>query len=239
MKNSKRFPQRLAVVCVGLALAISLITLVPNASAAGSQTWWFRDIDRSPAVSGMDYTKQIVRGVSTAPSNYETVIITTKGLCLVANEAASTNVGFTGTWTGKICYTGDGAVRTITLTLGYVTDTTFTSSGATQSFSTAGDGNDYSVDISITPSGTFTIPSGSYLALKITISSSSQSLWAEGSDATGTGPKRAESYCASSRLISPSSDPGYPVPELSTLILMSAGLVAGTAILVYGNKKTK
>ena len=187
----------------------------------------------------MDYTKQMVKGVSTG-SNYDTVITTITGLCLVADEAASTDVGFTGTWTGKICYTGDGAARTITLTLGYVTGSTFTAAfGATQSFSTVDDVDDHSVDISITPSGTFTIPSGSYLALKITISSSSQSLWAEGSDTTGTAPKRAESCCGSSRLISPSSDPGYPVPELSTLILMSSGLVTGTAVLIYGNKKKR
>ena len=38
MKNSKRFPQRLTIVCVGLVLATSLIFLVPNTSAAaGSQ----------------------------------------------------------------------------------------------------------------------------------------------------------------------------------------------------------
>jgi len=181
---------------------------------------------------------QMVKGVSTG-SDCDSVITTTVGLCLVADEAASTDVGFTGTWTGKICYAGDGAARTITLTLGYVTGSTFTSSGATQSFSTVSDSDDHSQDISITPSETFTVPSGSYLALKITISSSSQSLWAEGSDTTGTAPKRAESCCGSSRLISPSSDPGYPVPELSTLILMSSGLVTGTAVLIYGNKKKR
>ena len=235
MKNSKRFPQRLAVLCMGLALAISLITLVPNASAAGSQTWWFRDLDRSPAVDGSFYTKYMMKNSTGASDDSVTagdIVETT--LYLVADEVAQYTVGFVGTWTGAIKYAYEGESNTVTLTLGYVTGSSFTAAtGATQSFSTIGDYNDHGVDISITPSETFTIPSGSYLALKITSTAYfGTGIWAEGQNSNNPG-----TY--SSRLISPSSDPGYPVPELSTLILMSSGLLVGTAMLIYGNKKTR
>ncbi|MFC2031782.1 hypothetical protein ACFLUS_00170 [Chloroflexota bacterium] len=40
-------------------------------------------------------------------------------------------------------------------------------------------------------------------------------------------------------IISPSGDPGYPVPELSTIILLSVGLVAIIVILYYRHRTVK
>jgi len=36
-----------------------------------------------------------------------------------------------------------------------------------------------------------------------------------------------------------SNDPGYPVPELSTLVLMGSGLIVGVGLLSYSNRKKK
>ena len=68
----------------------------------------------------------------------------------------------------------------------------------------------------LVPDDSFTVPQGGRLAIEV--------LWS--SSAAGN----LEIHCTPSgnpvsKTTSPSSDPGYPVPELSTLILFSVGLL--------------
>ncbi|PKK81674.1 MAG: hypothetical protein CVT47_01230 [Thermoplasmata archaeon HGW-Thermoplasmata-2] len=214
MKNSKRFPQRLAVVCVGLALAISLITLVPNASAAVTQKWCL--LKDSAGVSGADYKMQKAENAGSSTN----VFISDAGdyKIWVANEVATESVGLSGDWAVKIAY-GSGAAPDIYIGVLDPDTGAFTPKGSRSSFPN-------NAEFTVTTTDHI-IPNGDYLAIKIVNN--------EGSGQTifttlASGQSRAW-------IKSPSTDPGYPVPELSTLILMSSGLVAGTAILIYGNKK--
>jgi hypothetical protein len=92
------------------------------------------------------------------------------------------------------------------------------------SYSTIDKANDYvgpaqilrELSFSISGAGPFTVPEGGRFALEIE--------WV--SAANGN----LEIYCnlpdrRASQIASPSSDPGYPIPELSTLVLLGVGLL--------------
>ena len=129
-----------------------------------------------------------------------------------ANEPAAVDVGFpAGTWTGTItlseAFTSD---KTFTVEVGSYGGSTFTSAGLQ---TCTGDGSitTFSLDI---PATAFDISKDDYLALNITNPS-------DGSAALVVKTGDGNSY-----VISPETDPGYPVPELPTLILFSTGLIA-------------
>jgi len=56
---------------------------------------------------------------------------------------------------------------------------------------------------------------------------------------TNNDPVMIMIITSNSYLLSPVTDPGYPVPELSTMMLTSSGLVIGVGMLAYSNKKKK
>ena len=127
-----------------------------------------------------------------------------------ANENATVAVGFpAGTWDGKITLeTAFAAGDTFTVKVGTYNSSSsnFTAYG-TQMIS--GDGITTSYSLSISASA-FTVNANDYLALQINSSGSALVV------KTGS----SNSYA-----ISPETDPGYPVPELPTLILFSSGLI--------------
>ena len=125
-----------------------------------------------------------------------------------ANEPATVDVGFPeGTWTGMITLSeafADG--ETFTVEVGSYEGSIFTSAGSKL---INGDGSiTYSLSI---PASAFTVQETEYLALQISPSGAALKV------KTGSG---------NSYIISPETDPGYPVPELSTLHLLSIGLLA-------------
>ena len=75
----------------------------------------------------------------------------------------------------------------------------------------------------LAPKSSFTIPEGGRFAIEV--------LW------VSTAEGDLEIHCNPpgdlvSKVTSPTSDPGYPVPELPTIILFSAGLIALATFLV-------
>jgi hypothetical protein len=50
-------------------------------------------------------------------------------------------------------------------------------------------------------------------------------------------PDLVVTFGSGTKLASPSTDPGYPVPELSSLILFSVGLLALAGYVVYRRRK--
>jgi len=145
----------------------------------------------------------------------------------IADEAATTDVTFSGSaWTGQVVFTsaptGGGSPHTFTVEIGYCTDSNdFTAGGPDATLT--GDGT-ATVFTYTTDAASFTVTNGKYLALRLTNNSGS------GYDVT-TG--ETWSYTNS-----PSSDPGYPVPELPTIILLSLGL-AGLGIYYWLRKRPR
>jgi hypothetical protein len=141
-----------------------------------------------------------------------------------ADEPAAVDVGFpAGNWTGKITLSKLFASdETFTVEVGSYEDSTFTSAGL-QTCTGATDKITFSLEI---PATAFDISNGNYLALNIT------------NPSDGSGDLVIKTGGGNSYVTSPSSDPAYPVPELSTLILFSAGLLilAGYAYMGRRNK---
>ena len=76
--------------------------------------------------------------------------------------------------------------------------------------------------------GSFTVPKDGRFAIEV--------FWQSGANGS------LEIYCNpldkhSSQVTSPSSDPGYPIPELPTLILFSAGLIILAGYVVLKRRK--
>jgi len=142
----------------------------------------------------------------------------------VANEAATVDVGFpANTWTGVI--TLDDAStsnETFAVEVGRYVDTTFTSYGS-QTFSEYGDDKTHSFSIS---AGGFTVPETKYLALRIT-------------NPAGSGNLVVKTGLNYSYLTSGASDPGYPVPELPTIILLGAGLACLGGYIIFMRRKRR
>ena len=141
-----------------------------------------------------------------------------------ANEPAAVDVGFpAGTWTGKITLSESFASdETFTVEVGSYEGSTFTSAGS-QTCTGAADKTTFSLEI---PATAFDISNGNYLALNIT------------NPPDGSADLVIKTGGGNSYVTSPSTDPAYPVPELSTLILFSTGLLilAGYAYMTRRNR---
>ena len=136
-----------------------------------------------------------------------------------ANEPATVDVGFpAGSWTGTIMLSEAFANgETFTVEVGSYDGSTFTSAGSKL---INGDGSTtYSLSI---PASAFTVQEIEYLALQISLSGANLVV------KTGGG---------NSYIISPETDPGYPVPELPTLILFSIGLITLTGYVLLTKRR--
>lgn len=133
-----------------------------------------------------------------------------------ANEAATVDVKFpAGNWTGWLTLNATfTAPKNFTAAVGsYNTTTSVFSSEGTQKF--IGDGSAKAfLDI---PAAEFTVSKGNNLSLQVSNPSTDLVI------KTGAG---------NSFITSPETDPGYPVPELSTTILFSVGLLALAAYIL-------
>jgi hypothetical protein len=137
-----------------------------------------------------------------------------------ANEAATVDVVFpAGNWTGWLTLNESFTVaEKFTVAVGSFNNTNpvFTSAG-TQNFTGDGSKTAFSLDI---PANEFTVPKGNYLALNVT------------NPPAGSDNLVIKTGGGSSFITSPETDPGYPVPELSSIILFSVGLLALAAYIL-------
>lgn len=133
-----------------------------------------------------------------------------------ANEAATVDVKFpVGNWTGWLTLnTPFPATDNFTVAVGSYNTTAGFSSAGTQEFIGDGSKTAFALDIS---AAEFTVPKGNNLSLQVTNPSTDLVI------KTGAG---------NSFITSPETDPGYPVPELSTTLLFSVGLLALAAYIL-------
>ena len=186
-------------------LAMSLVVLLVVAGASPSvvsadtaQPWYLNDTAIATRYE-MDKDTRDYTPSSVSIDNGSSVV-------WIADEASQGCTFPAGTWGGFVWLTSSVS-GTITLDVGYW-DGTFNSNGNTQDVDPQGAAF---LGISI-GANLFTVASGDYLAFKMT-----NSTGATISVYTG-GP-------AQSFLTSPSTDPGYPIPELPTIVLLITGLV--------------
>ena len=169
-----------------------------RATAAAPQTWYLSDVSGGSRIMYKEDTSKPEGTVAISNGSLE---------IWKADEMAQVDVTFpAGLWSGEINLV---AVfnDSFTAAVGSYDDATFSSAGSQQI--TGDGGTAYTLSISVDPS--FTVPTGDYLALQISPS---------GSDIeVKTG--QAHSY-----ITSPNTDPGYPVPELPTIVLLAMGLLA-------------
>ena len=175
-----------------------------------SQSWFLSN------TSGSDYI--MYKGDMSRPEGTVT-IATGQSELWQPDEPATVDVGFpAGTWDGTITF--DPAPASDQMFDVEVGIGDFSSEGL-ELFT--GDGTTTSFQLNIVASA-FTVTEGDYFYLRITNN--------------GTDNLIVKTGGGNSYVTSPPSDPGYPVPELPTLILVSAGLLilAGYAYMTKRNK---
>ncbi len=206
-----------------------------SATPSASQTWYLDD-GNFPTTTLNDYNMS-----KTNPNNGGNVKLTdvTSTVYFVADEPATTNVSFgPGNWSVNLYMHMNlaySSVVTITVgsynvTAGLGTFTPFLSATSQTKTVSSTDAHDPLLyAFTIPTSGAENISQGDYLALQI----------------TGVGQNTvyyltihmSDNGQTTSTFASPSSDPGYPVPELSTLVLMTSGLLLGVGMVAAQKKK--
>ena len=197
---------------VAFLLAAALLVSMVGMASAVNQIWLLKD--SGAGACGADY--EMCRG-SGHGEGY--VGMTDQSHIWSADEAVSVAGGVsfgTGTWTGTLDYLGEHSGgfldpgETMTVEIGSFDGSTFTSAMTQIHSPTEPKGATF---VSVAPDTGFTVPQNHCLALKLTVSGTVY--------VSVNGVEPGSSY-----IRSPSVDPGYPVPELSTLVLLSFGLLA-------------
>lgn len=207
-------------VLVILLVAALLSSMVCMASAS-SQTWYLTETD--PGVTGAQYTMYKDSGVGT-----EFVGVSAGHFKVwVADESVSANqIDMGGQWDVAIRFwVGDTSDVKLKVEIGDLSGETFTPADLDEQVISGGSYRWWN-STAIWPAS-LEISNGEYLAIKVTNTGSTKA-WID---------PRAYPTNSPSRIISPSSDPGYPVPELSTIVLTSLGMLLLGGFVVYSRRR--
>ena len=217
----------------GLVLGVVVLAMVQVVGAQGEQTWYFTNTEASaPIYSGAEYNKIMTKGVeggdvtiTIAPGERVWLYADQVAVCDVTFPAGSWNIAY---WVKAL----DSGKRVTTRlhgidSVGNRLSGPYGYKGGNHNIGSSGALED--VTHTLTPGESFTIPEGGRFAIEV--------LWASG--AAGN----LEIHCNpsgkhASKITSSSSDPGYPVPELPTILLFSTGLItlAGYVLLTKRRK---
>ena len=202
-----------------LVLGMLVLASMQVVGAETAQTWFFTDTNAPSPFTAGDYDKIMTKGVgggdvtiTLAPGKRVWFYADQVAVCDVTFPAGSWDVAY---WV-KTLSTGEANTR-LTTRLCYA------SSDGTETRVKGGyNPISYSASLQenvepLVPDDSFTVPQGGRLAIEV--------LW------SGSAKGTLEIHCNppdkhASKVTSPSTDPGYPVPELPTFILFSAGLIA-------------
>ncbi|MFQ6079881.1 MAG: hypothetical protein ACE5NJ_12220 [Thermodesulfobacteriota bacterium] len=205
--------KRILAICMVMLLVALAWPLVASADTA--QTWYLFSSNGPPDVMYKGDTSQSA-GTETVADGFSNV--------WRADEAASMHVNFpSGTWSGMLSLDSvfpEG--ESFTIEIGTWSGSSFTSA-TDPPYSIDGDGGDWYV-FSFTADA-FTVLENQWLAFKID------------NPAAGDADlvvKTGQNY---SRVKSPAADPGYPIPELPTIVLLATGLVGLAAYLGFKRRE--
>jgi hypothetical protein len=200
------------VVCL---LAAALLVSMVGMASAESQTWHLSSDD----ITG---GKVMYQGEHQVGGTANVSIGAGNSVIWIANQSALVDVSFTtDTGWGEQLKKTDATSQYYTVEIGIWNGTAFISKGSSYEQFVSTDWDAFAI------SAMFTVPAGDYLALNVT-PDTDMSIMTELFLPTSPGV---------SRVSSPSTDPGYPYPELPTIILMSAGLLALFSYVVYGRRR--
>ncbi len=206
---------------VMILVLVTVLSGVQVVGAAGEQTWYFTDenaLEPHSIASGITYHKNMTKGVE----GVDVTITLAPGerVWFYADELAQCDVTFpAGKWNVsywiKTLNTTESSTRLTTRLQNVTSGGGYTT--IKEGYNTISYSADLIENVESLDAGSFTVPEGGRFAIEI--------LWSSG--AAGN----LEIHCNppdkhASNVTSPSSDPGYPVPELSTIILFSTGLLA-------------
>ena len=190
-------------------------------SVSNQQTWYFtNDTATGPTWSGADYNRNMTKGVEGG----EDKVTLAKGerVWFYADQLAESNVCFPeGVW--NVSYWVKTLNASELNTRLYTRLHNVTPSGVYTKIGEGWNSINYSdsiqENVESLDTGSFTVPKDGRFAIEV--------LWASG--AAGN----LEIYCNpvgvdTSHVTSPTSDPGYPIPELPTILLFSLGLLVIT-----------
>jgi hypothetical protein len=214
---------RRAILIVAAMVLMSLVT-APIVLAV-SQTWYLTDI-----ASGSNY---IMQKGGAGGGGTSITISPGAPVVWIADEAAQTNVGFTsGTWGGKLKRASSSAPARGTAYIGVWEGLTFTSAGSGV-FAFRGQGTKFRI-----PANAFDVPQGSWLAFKIEVGPHLLPAQPFGGKPPPPPIRLNIVTDGSSYVASPSTDPGYPVPDVGAWIMFTAGLgVVGLILLKLRNRQ--
>ena len=192
------------------------MTAVPLVSA-GVQTWY---LSSKPHASPVMYKGS----PTTDPGGCSAITVPQppNGIFWIANEAATCDVTFSaGNWPIHLVVQNAKPNHPFSAEIGEWNGANFISAGIYNGNIPKGT-NGETVDFTIS-ANQFTVHQGNWLAFRL------MNTHDQGSE---LGFKPCESSVSS-----PPSDPGYPVPELSTLILLSVGLLTLAGYVRLRRKK--
>ena len=199
-----------------ILVALLLVSSVTTANAV-SQSWYLTD-DSTGVPAGADYFMDKGSGTGTGD-----VPIGMLWICeWVPNEPAAVTCDMSGTWKTHIEFSGIPEAETAMFmaVLGVLTEGGGYTKGAADKELTSED-NIFDVDITTSD---HEIKPGEYLFLDVMME------WGSGDEEIVV--TNGESYISS-----PGTDPGYPVPELSSLVLFSVGLLAFAGYVLVIRRK--
>jgi len=190
-------------------LAVMLLMVIPTASA--QQTWYLANY----ITSGNYIMDKTPPSTPLKPGSTTVTILPNGGTAVwIADEQAQVDVTFTDFWSGTL---KTGSNPSLEVSIGVWDGTQFVPKSSTTSYSVGSSG----IISFIIPATTFTVPQGQWLAFQVkntdTTSNLKIDLWSGTGGGGGTW---------TSSVTYPQSTPPYPVPELSTIALLGAGLVA-------------
>ena len=214
-----------------VALLLAAALLISMVSTASAQIpWYLHSGDGAPGTKIM-----LKHDLLNTSGN---VTINATGVIWTADEAAACDVPFPAkTWTGIICRTTNTGIQNYTAYIGYYNDTnsSFHSYGDSGKV-TIEDGDycpmEYFLPKNFTiPVTEFTVQDGQWLAVRVREVDGS-------SDIEAVTEKTAHAT-SGAVVLYPESEPAWPYPELSTLVLLSVGLLALMSYVVLRKRKTQ
>lgn len=209
----KRLPS--IVMVLGLAIILILGVVSPAIADPGSQTWYLSD-QHGTWSNPNEWTMH----KGTPVGGPGPVVLTGGNQAVwIANESATTDVTFQGgLWQIQLIL--GGATGSMSIHLGVWDGSTFSSKAGATFAELSGGTKSYLLD-----SITFTVDQDTWLAFLVSNNTAS--------DIEIT----MQYFFDRSKIVSPATDPGYPVPELPSVALLSAGLLILGSYLFYKKRK--
>ncbi len=203
-----------------LLVGALLLSMTAIASADGSQTW---ELDSTSVGSNHEMEKDDGPGDNGQSGTVS--IADAASVIWIADEVSqgcTFPAGGDDAWTLRLVSAAkwDTTLNPITLEIGYVVGTSFTTLATNSTSMGAGS---YALDITI-QGADIPIGSGKYLAIRVT---------------NNDGKSHTIQTDGNSWLMSPTDDPTYPTPELAAGVLLGLGLlVMGGFILIAKRRRT-